>query len=175
MQPIRWTLFSHLWHSKQPQHSYMNRANKSNFRKKRFVAFFTSHGTDHWGGTETDCRVIHYACHAKTYVCWPSSIMCQYSVMYCPSSQCHHANTGGSWALKSQPHATCRQAGGQGKKGDKIGWWSQTETVRESEGHLPHPSGCCVHSLCEGYWLQSGYLKRWGFEEHKNLKKRKHN
>lgn len=34
----------------------MNRANASS--QKRFVAFFTLHGTDHWGGTGTDCSVI---------------------------------------------------------------------------------------------------------------------
>lgn len=92
---------------------------------------------------------------------------------FCPSSQCLHANTGGDERWKSAS-CTCRQAGGQGKKGwekretiewekekrraareeegFKIGWWSQTETAkereRESEGHLPPPSGCWVHSLC---------------------------
>lgn len=91
---------------------------------------------------------------------------------------------------ESQPHA---HAGEQGKKGwerrertewekekgkaarekeeYKIGWWSQTETARESEGHLPPPSGCWVHSLREGFRSQSGHLKRWGFQEHKNKEK----
>lgn len=157
----------------------MNWANTSQISPKRVVAFFTPNGTYHWGGTETDCRVIQYACHSKTYVCWPSSIMCQCSIWVIinkPVTPIPHPSVsmqtqGGVERWKSAS-CTCRQAGGQGKKGDKIGWWSQTETARErareSEGHLPHPSGCWGHSLCEGYLSQSGHLKRWGFQEHKN-------
>lgn len=45
------------------------------------------------------------------------------------------------------------------KKGDG----QKTETAIESKGHLPPPSGCRVHSLCEGYWSQRVHLKKVGF------------
>lgn len=93
-----------------------------------FPFFLTSH---HWEGTETDCRVTQYAYHAKTYVCWLSSIICQCSVIYKPAlplplipvSSCKHKGESAS--------CTFRRAGVQGKKGDKLGRWSQTETARE--------------------------------------------
>ncbi len=102
----------------------------------------------------------------------------------CPSSQCLHANTGGDERWKSAP-CTCRQAGGQGKKGwekrettewekekreaareeeeYKIGWWSQTETARESRGHLPPSQWVLSTQSVRGVSVTERTLKKVGF------------
>lgn len=109
----------------------------------------------------------------------------------CPSSRCLHANTREMSDEQSLVHMlTCRRAGKEGmgkeEKGQsgkqrrvarekeeyKTGWWTQTETVRESEGHLPPPSGCWTHSLCEGYLSQSGHLKKGGDFKSREKKKK---
>lgn len=110
-----------------------------------------------------------------------------------PSSRCLHAKTREMSNERSLVHMpTCRRAGkrdgkgGKGRSGKqrraareeeeyKTGWWTQTETVRESEGHLPPPSGCWVHSLCEGYLSQSGHLRKVGFSRVRKKKKKKKN
>lgn len=154
--------------------------------------------TDHWGVTETDCSHSQYTCHAKTHVCLSGNVRHWCSIWSFISNspvseRALHANTREMSNERSLVHMpTCRRAGkkrdgkgGKGRSGKqrraareeeeyKTGWWTQTETVRESEGHLPPPSGCWVHSLCEGYLSQSGHLRKVGFSRvRKKRKKRK--
>lgn len=158
--------------------------------------------TDHWGVTETDCSHSQCTCHAKTHVCLSGNVRHWCSIWsfisnspvseraLIPVSPCKHEGDE-QWA-KSCSHADMQESRekrdgkrGKGRSGKqrraareeeeyKTGWWTQTETVRESEGHLPPPSGCWVHSLCEGYLSQSGHLRKVGFSRvRKKRKKRK--
>lgn len=162
----------HLWLTKQPQHSYMNRANSSQISPKKGSGpfFDPPHGTGSRGEEQRPSRhslckpcrdkrvsVGHVALRANAV---SESFSAKPNCSPAPHPGGSMQNTHrGVWVSWESGTCACTQAGRRGNQADRRGWWSQTQKQR-ARGHLPHPSGCWVHSLCEGCVSKCRHLKK---------------